>query len=186
MFHLILLGDKKDQQISRCLLPLLQKYYKVHYIAYGSLHTFGEGEPVNVIEMAKLQDLTLENSILLLKETVRVAPFRSIDRNTSVILSESNITGFKPLAPLFSNVYTCGLGQKECITFSSREENDLVVSLQRSVLLPQGKVCEPFEIPCHKSTACSDYTVLACVLVLVLTGCLDENKIKEIGKIYIS
>lgn len=186
MYNIILLGDDNDRHITHCLLALLKADYQVNQITTDISQTIGDGAPINLIELTEISEVAMNNGILILKQNAKTSALKRIDPSVKVILSESDVKSISPFASSLSNVYTCGFSPKECVTFSSREEEDMVVSLQRSILLPSGITCEPFEIPCHRSVGYSDYAMLASVLTMILIGALNENKTKEIGKIYFS
>jgi hypothetical protein len=65
---------------------------------------------------------------------------------------------------------TCGLSQKDTVTFSSLENDRAVVSLQRGLKALDGSHIEPVEVPITFSPAHSEYPMLAAVAVLLLSG----------------
>ncbi len=72
---------------------------------------------------------------------------------------------------------TCGLSQKDTVTFSSLDNDRAVVSLQRGLKALDGSDIDPVEVPVAFSPSHSEYPVLAAVAVLLL-ACV---KIPDVG-----
>lgn len=185
MKSIVLFGDKRDRHMGSVLLKLLQKQFTVHYWNDEQAFTRGHGKNLYMFESDGIRSLELENCILLLKQNSRSHLLKQVHPTTEVIIDASNLRGLRGISHL-QNIYTCGFSRKDCLTFSSRGEGNLVASLQRSLRLSDETACEPFEIPCDISGDYSDYAVLASVLALILVGGLNENRIKELGKLNFS
>jgi hypothetical protein len=65
---------------------------------------------------------------------------------------------------------TCGLSQKDTVTFSSLDEDRAVVSLQRGLCAIDGSDVGPAEVPVAFSPSRGGYPLLAAVAVLLLSG----------------
>lgn len=187
--NIVIWGDKRDRQIADTLLRMLQKRFTIHHFrqSFAEAETVGSGdESINLIETHEMRELRLSPCILLVQNEAKLSVLHYLGEETSIIINASNTRGIDRLARLSKSIYTCGFSGKDYVTFSSREEENVVVSLQRSVPFADGAACEPFEIPCCAEEPLEDYTLLSCVLALILLRELDENKSKNIGKIYFS
>ncbi len=83
---------------------------------------------------------------------------------TTVIVSAEEREQLFRLSGCPVKVITCGFCGKNTVTFSSRRENQGVVSLLRSFEGASGMV-EPMDIPVSIPHGCSDYAVLAAAAV---------------------
>ena len=73
------------------------------------------------------------------------------------------------IVPQGGPTVTCGFSSKDTFTFSSKSEDSAVVSLMRTVALPQWAV-EPMELPVAFPSGTADFFVLAAAAALILTG----------------
>lgn len=64
---------------------------------------------------------------------------------------------------------TCGLSQKDTITFSSLDSDRAVISLQRRLKALDGSDIDPVEVPITFQPSHSEYPLLAAVAVLLLS-----------------
>lgn len=182
--NIVIFGDKKDNQISKILIKNLSENYKINSISDGKLISLGNGETeVNLIETSKLNEIRLDNSVLILKNSVKLNMVKFIGRTTKVIISAGNERGITKLNNHLANVITCGYSAKDYITFSSRDDAGGMISLQRSIK-QNGKIIEPFEIPFEKNGIESDYAVLSACLAMIMLGHIKENPTNKNSKIY--
>ena len=73
---------------------------------------------------------------------------------------------------------TCGLFRTDTITLSSSTHDSAVISLQRSIICHDGKICEPQEIPVKLAQPVDNYLLMAAAAVFLLSG--NGDKLKEI------
>lgn len=190
--NIIIYGDRHDNEIAVTLMRILAQSKTVNYFSHfdsphGVIKTFGQGlQSFNLFEVENLSEIKLIPCILIAKKDAIMEALRFLDGNTTVIINAANSHSIARLSAYCNNIFTCGFSAKDYATFSSREEENVVVSIQRSMHIGHGELCEPFEIPCHVDHPLQDYTILACVLALILAGELDENKCKNLGKICFS
>lgn len=176
MYEIVLYGNKKDQEIRRCLLPQLQRHFEVHYLS-DRLTVYKNGKPrIILIETDLLRSLDVENGILVLKRHAKLGTLKHLHPTVRVILQSDQARTLLRALSTHPYVYTCGLSSKDYINFSSREENTAVVSLQRSLRQVNGSCCEPMELPCTPVGEKNEYTILATALVLMLLGVASHEK----------
>ena len=185
MKNIVLYGERKDRQIGDTLKRLMQDIFTVNYFTDFGLTTIGSGPPINLLETASIREIDSKNCIFILKRNSKVSSIRHINRFADVVVDASNIKSVARLASKLPNVYTCGFSPKDCMTFSSCGDGNVVVSLQRSLRLSKEVSCDPFEIPCEVEAKLQDYTILASVLTLTLCGQMDENISRRIEKLHI-
>jgi len=184
--QIVLYGDRRDTQLKDVLQLLLSRESRVCSLSERRLSTAGRGPGLLLIEADRLREMDVEDGILVLKKGARLGPLRSVHKSTNVVLSAEDTKNIARLSGYLPNVYTCGFSSKDFATFSSKEEGNAVVSLQRGVRLPgEDVLVEPFEIPCAGTEKLRDYTVLAAVLTGILAGALRESQYGE-GKLLLS
>lgn len=187
MQSIVLVGDRSDHAISRILLHELEKSFCINYIRPDALCTVGKSKrEISLYELPVLSEFSLQNCVLILKQKAKFHPYNLQKNLSPAIIGESNLNSAGFLSGKMPNIFTCGLSAKECVTVSSREDDTTVVSVQRSIIVNNKKICDPFEIPCVCPYEIEDYAVMAAVLTLVLIGELNENKARKCGKIYFS
>lgn len=177
MNTIIIYGNKKDEQLKTILLKLLSKKYKVNYISDTIISSSVGNRAINLIETSSLNEIKVKNAILILKENARINSIKSIEQSINIITNANNTKNLLRLGKSIHNVYTCGFSPKDYVTFSSREEETAIVSLQRSIRQANGHICDPMEVPCSTANKISDYSILASTLTLILLGSISENKV---------
>lgn len=183
---LIIYGDKKDTQIKDCLLKLLSDKFNINYISEGTVSalfeinsSFCERMDINIIEMSSLNNINIKNAILILKNNAKINSIKFVDNSVNIIINADNTKNLLKLTKTINNIYTCGFSSKDYATFSSRESNNAVISLQRSIRLENDRVLDPMEIPCVLQHDINDYSILASVLAMIMLG-ITEEKILEL------
>ncbi|MFZ2538000.1 MAG: hypothetical protein WAX04_03755 [Oscillospiraceae bacterium] len=177
MNTIIIYGNKKDDQLKNILLKLLADKFKINYISDTTVSSSSGNKVLNIIETSFLNEIKVKNAILILKNNAKINAIKFIDKSTNIIINENNTKNLLCLAKSINNVFTCGFSSKDYITFSSHEDDNAIVSLQRSIKLLNGHICEPMEIPCKAVANINDYSILAATLTLILLGVIDENKV---------
>lgn len=169
MNTIILLGNKKNDQIKNLLLKMLSKHFNINLIS-SSIEVIENQKKnwINLIETNKLERIHLKKAILILKDDTNAHSLRVIDETTNVIVNSSNTKSIIRLSKTLTHVYSCGFSSKDYMTFSSREEDQAVVSLQRSITLLNNEICEPLELPFQVTDKINDYSILATALTMLL------------------
>lgn len=188
MEQIVLFGDRRDREIALLLKRCLAQRSAVCHITESECSTEGNGAPVLLLETESLQELQCPSAILILKKKARAGGLKRIADGVSVIVDAADTNTIAALGAHHPalQVYTCGFGHKNTVTFSSRDDEQAVVSLQRPIFRSDELICDPFEIPCEIGRGQEDYSILATVMALILTRRWNENKSKEFGKIYFS
>lgn len=188
MNQIVLFGNRQDREIGALLKSYLQRDCSVYHLTDDSMTVAGGGEPIFLLESEFLSKLQLPTAVLILKKKACAEQIQAILEGTVVIVDASDTDNISVLSQKHPSVqvYTCGFGEKNAVTFSSREDHQAVVSLQRPILMDNELFCEPFEIPCEVNRKLADYSILATVMALILIRKCNENKSKESGKIYFS
>lgn len=186
MNTIIIFGDKKDTSIKDTLINTLKKNNVVNSINLYNAFSVGKGIPINIVHTNCIKHIGIENAIVIINSSAKVNNIKKIDKSCRVIINSDNSKGISKLIKFGANIFTCGFSSKDYITFSSRNDDSAVVSLQRSIRLSKDIACDPFETPCQIKSEMSDYTILASTLALILVGDISEEKCSEKPKYLIS
>ncbi|WMJ23334.1 hypothetical protein RBG61_01345 [Paludicola sp. MB14-C6] len=184
MQTIVIYGDKQDIEVKNQIIQLLKNDYNITVIEDHRIYSVGSGPSLNIILTNNYSSILITNAIIILTSNAKLSYLELIDPSCRIIVNADDANYVSRLASLNSNIYTCGFSQKDSITFSSREKDNVVVSLQRSITTISDNLCEPFEIPCEIFNEISDYTILATILVLILLNYYDEKKCLLLTKIY--
>lgn len=175
MQKLILYGSEKSDSLRRYLLFSLKNKLNVSFM---NSHIFQsrKKEALQLFEVDGMEKISADASILFLKTKADFESLRYLKDNMTVIINSANHQQLEFISKFKVNVVTCGLSTKDTITFSSRDENSAVVSLQRSIRAIDGTIIEPMDIPCKITKKYSDYFVLGYVAILLLLNLVSQNQ----------
>lgn len=104
----------------------------------------------------------------------------NIPKNFFAVVDPENEEAVAMLRKNCMQTITCGLSQKDSVTFSSINQDGAVVSLQRGLVRLDGKLTEPEEVPVKFNSSHSQYAVLAAVAVLLLSGAVNSETVLTI------
>ena len=191
MHQIVLYGDPQDRQISTLLRTWLSKRFTVQYFSSEEMQETGNGPVLQILEYAPVRRICLPSAILLAKHRAPIDELQQISSQTILIIDTSDCYKAALLEQRMPelSVCTCGFGGKDTITFSSRNERQAVIALQRPIRLRGGVICEPFEVPCCISETASvpdDYVLLSSAMSLILCSALNATISKNLGKICFS
>lgn len=173
MVRVFLVGMDGKPSMGETLCATLQPILPLTYLGNHQYRDFGASPQLELIDTDELTVLNTPASILVLKPKANLRKLEAIAPDTIVILDSANRRQLQAIARLHLNVMTVGLSAKDTLTFSSREEDCAVVSLQRSVRSLDGTRIEPMEIPCRLQGKCSEFHVLTAIALLVLCNQAD-------------
>lgn len=175
MNTVIFCGEEKDGAISNTFFAFLRA------VGAGSLHltarslSFTPGRENSadylVVENNALSDYRLPSGILVFRPnmTGTAADFRFPPHFVAVV-EPRNTAATEMLKAQNIRTITCGLSQKDTVTFSSLTENSAVISLQREIESTGGEEILPKEIPVTFACPKPEYAILASAAVLLLSG----------------
>jgi hypothetical protein len=123
-----------------------------------------------VVDNARIKNLHTNGGIALFKKSVPRGARIEIPPAFFAVIDSDNGEAADLLRGDGIQTVTCGLSQKDTLTFSSLENDRAVVSLQRRLTALDGREIEPVELPVLCAPASREYPLLAAVAVLLLTG----------------
>lgn len=188
MYTIILYGDCRKSRIQETLVKCLSEEYHINVFREDSMLSQGnkKGTNINLIITNHLKVISIKNAVLILCNNSKIHNIKFIDSSIKIILP--SIIQTKQLTKIIKfqcSIYSCGYSSKDYITFSSHDKDSAVVALQRSIMLSKKQYCDPFEIPCILSEEVADYTILSCILTLILIHYFDQKHLNNVTKIYL-
>ena len=170
-----LVGSLDDNSIGNFLYEKLSKFFSVTYLSNGKLLKNGIGDDFLLFDIDYINICNFENCILIIKRHCPINSINNLNRATVTIVSSDEQDYLKKLSTLNIKTITCGSLGKDTVTFSSKNDDEIVISLQRSFNSIFGEEIEPFEIPIKKSQDDDDFTILAYIALCVEIGVIDKN-----------
>lgn len=171
---MILYGNSEDCEIKDLILKTLQKQFAITYINKHTIKKFGKGKDLIIVDTEKLISDNLKDTIIIFKKDfIPEISGNFLNSNTAIVSSDQK-NQLEILSKLGIKTITCGTNSKDTITFSSFENDALMVSLQRPITSINGKKILPFEKSmCPEN--CDEYSVLAYFALSAKIGLLDIN-----------
>jgi hypothetical protein len=123
-----------------------------------------------VIDNGRIKNIHTNGGIALFKKSVPKGIHIEIPPAFFAVIDSDNGEAADMLRGDGIQTVTCGLSQKDTITFSSLESDRAVISLQRKLKALDGREIEPVELPVRCDLTYREYPLLAAVAVLLLTG----------------
>ncbi len=180
MNPVVLYGSEKDGETSCLLLSALHNLGQpvLHLTAQTAALLPPGAKQVSFLlaDDCQLRSLLMAGGILLFRENCETLGDIELPRAAAGVLDPENERAAALLRAAHIPAVTCGLSQKNTVTFSSRTPDSTVVSLQKEIRTAAGRPVEPRELPLSLSAPRRDYPLLAAMAVLWLSGIpLPEN-----------
>ncbi len=181
MIGIVLYGDRKEPAFlkfeKRIRQVLAERYHMISISqkdsALSSVCMEGKASSPELVVIAlpnhvTLQKLILEKGVIICWKG-QVPTIQKIEGNLVCIVSQdSEESCAATLKDYDIPVISCGMSQKATLTFSSRNEEQCMVSLQRNIQRLDGGITEAMEFAIPTGGQ-DDYTTLAiCALALLL------------------
>lgn len=177
MVIVALAGEVGDNSLGSSLFRRLSENFSVTHIDAESgriLHGGdASGEEILICEMQNLRTFIAPSMLVIVKSGGKSLISCNFPKGTAAIVhaDDARLLRGTGLAPI-----TCGNGSKDTVSFSSKSEDRVVVTLQRAVKAFCGEMVEPFELPLEKGSD-DDFTLLAYVAVCAKIGFIGGKEL---------
>ncbi len=165
MLIVVLLGNQ-DKEFCECIFSNLSKKRTVIFVNSNGISKKGSGKELMLVSYPEKCRINADTVLVILGDECKSVP-SEINDGIFIINSKN-----KRQAELLNGqnylAITCGASPKDTITYSSRTDDETVLSLQRSVKTLSGKTTEPFELPVNTSVNESVFATLASQAVLII------------------
>ena len=181
MIAILLCGpEKRGDMINVLLSSLRASGASVLYITSKTvslLPTDAEHADFLLIDSVNIQDIHLDRGIAVFTGAASDYAEINLPESFFAVVEPENEKAIDVIKKKSLQPVTCGLSQRDTLTFSSLSAEGAVVSLQREIRSIGSGSILPREIPVKLRSPCSDYQLLAAVAVLLLSG----RQIEESG-----
>ncbi|MDF2566966.1 MAG: hypothetical protein K0R90_422 [Oscillospiraceae bacterium] len=165
---IILIGDMNDTLLKNKIVKEFSKFFKVIYTNDKSIFSEGCGHEIFLIEYENFDDIVVDNAAIVLKSKAKISKQNVLSGDSYVIVHSANEKQLSMLTYKNIRAITCGMSNKDTLTFSSKED-EYAISLQRTLKIKDLKI-EPLEIVIDCYDMNDDYSILAYAACLILTG----------------
>ncbi|MCL2036183.1 MAG: hypothetical protein FWG83_02200 [Oscillospiraceae bacterium] len=141
-----IIGKSTDRVLEEIILSRLSKTYRVTYIKNKSLVQAGKGYEIIVSDFTELKSLYLPECIIIMKND-GVVPAIPLPEKSIIIVNSDNTDQLIRLKNTNLNVITCGVNDKDTLSYSSSGADCIVTSLNREITAFSGRKIQPLEIP---------------------------------------
>lgn len=170
----ILYGSGKDQDVSYLLLAAMHSLnLNVLHLTAQALTLLPPTAPdvsCLLLDDGQLRSVQMEHCVLIFKTNCSGLSGITLPKTHAAVLAPENDPAASLLKEHHIPIVTCGLSQKNTVTFSSRTPATAVVSLQRELHAVDGSLIEPRELPVTLAAPRDDYPLLATVAAMWLAG----------------
>ena len=174
MVTVLLCGSEKDAEITNILLAAIRSAdaSALHITAktVSMLPPDAQNADFLVIDNANIQGAHMEKGVIVFKQEIKGCLELDLPAGFIAVTESDNDTAIKILQKNALQTVTCGLSQRDTLTYSSLDSEKAVISLQREIKSLHGESMLPHEIPVALQSTRSDYPLLAAVAVLLLSG----------------
>lgn len=174
MVTILLFGSGKDEEMTSALLSAIKSCGKSALYVSGDSVTvipeFSTQVDYTIVDNPGIVNVGIHKGIIIFKRNSEVVCPAEIPDSCIAVLEPDNGEAVAKLFERHIQTVTCGLSQKDTVTFSSLDTDGAVISLQRSIVDCFSKTAEPFEAPVSFLNTHTPYPVLASFAALLLSG----------------
>ena len=179
---IIIYGSSEDTAFSDALLEILVRYGEIKFrsankIKYISKQPRSYNARFFIYDLETLP-LNIDNEgLFIFKKSFKDLGCDEFPEKFLPIVDEQNIHAIKCLEKIGKITVTCGLSDKNTLSFSSISDTEAVVTLQRYLNI-KGKVIEPHEFIVNLSKPYDPNILLTISGLLLLSGVPSKNGYK--------
>jgi len=124
-----------------------------------------------VIDNMNINSVCAQKGIVVFKQDISgISNLLEIPNEFIAVTDPENTEAVIMLQKNGMQTITCGLSQKDTLTYSSIDAERAMISLQREIKTIDGETVYPMEIPIKLKSIHGDYPALASFAVLLLSG----------------
>ena len=171
-----LAGNPDDLSMSDYFIDRLKNDFSITYLNNGLVRQTGEGPEILLIEEEKIISESINNSVIVFKkDCIPLISGKFLEENIAIISSHDK-SHLKKISGQNIETITCGSSPKDTVTYSSSDDETIVVSLQREITSFGKKAVLPFEMPVKRHCN-DDYNILSFFALSVKIGFTEKNSL---------
>ena len=167
LITIVLAGQAQNARMREAIFQLLSKKFLVYHRKALSVMQNGAGTPdFLLLESSEIPEIFLPDSLLVLgKAEVKI----KMTQPVATVLNSSCEQAVEAARRLSLPAVTCGSRQTDTVTFSSQSEEEVLLSLQRTVYTIGGCCYDPIELPIYPPNGLdTETTLLLCGVFLLI------------------
>lgn len=179
MAVIVVYGDGNDHEVAETLLDALQEYGGAVHVQNGKIKARQKSSEHLVYETDTLPALDLPHGIVVFKSRCAHEGAAHLPDTVTAVIDPDNTDALAIVRDAQVGTLTCGMSQKDTLTYSSFLTGGAMVSLQRRITTLDGKTIEPCELKVSFDRDRGKYPLLAAVAVIFLTqGMPPDNHLQ--------
>jgi len=164
---MVILFSNRKSKTEREIIEILKNFGAMHI----SDNSISDGDyRFTVISLYKKTDLKIKKGIAIFSDDTQRFEEQYLPFGITGICEENNKHALNLFCKNKIPVITCGMGAKNTVTLSSLNNENLLISLQRTITETNGKSTEPAEFKINLKKQYEPFSVMASVAVLLLLG----------------
>lgn len=172
MNTILMCGTEDGTETTDILLAVIEAaHLGAVYISEKTVLTVppqAESPDFIIIDSEKIENLNIQKGVALFRG--HMPRHKRIPQDFIAVIDSDSMEAADILRGDGIQTVTCGLSQKDTVTFSSLESGSAVVSLQRGLKTLDGTESDPADVPIYFCRPHGGYPLLAAVAVLLLCG----------------
>ncbi len=165
MQHIVLLANKDE---ATQIIKMLKKEDALKCGVITAEEISLSASDNTLIISTNSHKITLADAIIWVGKNYEIKPLIFCGEHNYILVNSENKKQIENLAKIKANVLTVGLSAKDTISISSCDENQIIASLQRTVVISKNHVVEPMEIPYINTENYDMHCVLAYLGIKIL------------------
>lgn len=123
-----------------------------------------------ILDNTNIQQLHADSGVVIFRKELNNNLIPDIPENFIAVMESENEKAVQLVKKYALQTVTCGLSQRDTLTFSSISPEKSVISLQREICDIEGRQVLPQEISVNSQSEIEDFPFLAVGAVLLLSG----------------
>ena len=172
MTEIFIIGSEKDHTLGNLIRNSLSMTYRIIYVKENEFYVSGSGYELICFDCPCPKICGTENAIVIAKKSASVPS--SLPDDCTAIINADDLSQTEAAENSGIYVIDCGLSHTSTVSFSSENEDTVMISLNRSVRALSGKVIQPLEIPVKRNRA-DIYTLMSFTALRLLLDDFESD-----------
>ncbi len=172
VINVVILLSERKSKIEKEIIEILQKYGGNHISDKNITETQSK---FTIITVYKKTEITLNKGAVVFVEKTHRFKEQKFPIGIIGICEEKNKTAFETFKKSNNAVITCGINNKNTVTLSSINKDNLLITLQRSLIDINGNHIYPCEFKIKLTKAYAPFSIMSAATVLLLNGITPQE-----------
>lgn len=170
----------KNSRLCNYAVQVLSNSYFVRVTDGKYLMQKGSGYLLDIIRTENIAEINSESCAVILGEYEEYREIKIDSTNLYIIANSLCDSQIASLKGCVYPVITCGSKSVDAVSFTSIDDDNVTVSLNRNIIALSGRCVQPLELPVQYSNDESLYNILAVTALRILLDDFDS----ELGRLF--